>query len=156
MYNTIIECIFYFFLWTLILYWIHRASHQFRFLSILHRQHHKFVRENTITWHWSNIFLFNDNWPSTFDLWLTEVIPTVIFVIITQQWWLGIGFYLWTALIQERIEHNKHFNFPVLTSGKWHLLHHGHCACNYGIVTPFWDCVFNTNKKILDSTGHSM
>lgn len=154
MISTIIECIFYLFLWTFILYWIHRVGHQITILSKLHRQHHKFVSENAITWHWSNIFLFNDNWPSTIDLWITEIIPTAIFVIITQQWWLGIGFYLYTAFVQEWLEHNDDFNFyPIYTAGKWHLLHHAQYQCNYGIGTPFWDWIFGTNKT-LDTTRH--
>jgi len=156
MFITILfECIFYFGLWTFILYWIHRIGHNIPLLMKSHRLHHKFVRENTITWHWSNIFLFNDDWPSTIDFWITEIIPTAIFVLITEQWWLGIGFYLYAAFIQEWFEHNVNFDaYPFYTSGQWHVLHHTHYPCNYGIGTPFWDWVFDTNTR-LDNTGHS-
>jgi sterol desaturase/sphingolipid hydroxylase (fatty acid hydroxylase superfamily) len=147
MFISISQYIFYFFAWTFIIYWVHRIAHIFPSLIITHRGHHRFVAGHTITWHWSNIFLFNDDWTSTIDFWITEVIPTAIFVFITEQWWLGIGFYLYAAFLQEWFEHNKHFNgYPFYTSGKWHLLHHTAPRCNYGIGTPFWDWVFNTNK----------
>jgi len=150
---TVLSYIFYFFLWTFFIYWIHRIGHMFPKLFPTHRAHHHFVANNEITWSWNNIFLFNDNWDSTFDFWLTEVVPTIIFVIITDQWWLGIGFYLYAAFIQEWFEHNKNFNgYPLYTSGKWHMLHHTNYPCNFGIGTPFWDWVFNTQKR-LDHTG---
>lgn len=149
MFITLASCIFYFFLWTFIIYWIHRMVHIFPVLAVTHRGHHRFIANNEITWHWNNIFLFNDDWISTIDYWLTEVIPTIIFVIITEQWWLGIGFYVYAAFIQEWLEHNKSFNgYPFYTSGRWHLLHHTAHQCNYGIGTPFWDWVFKTNKKL--------
>jgi sterol desaturase/sphingolipid hydroxylase (fatty acid hydroxylase superfamily) len=150
---TLFSYIFYFLAWTFVIYWIHRIGHMFPKLMPTHRSHHKFVANNEITWNWNNVFLFNDNWASTFDFWLTEVIPTIIFVLITEQWWLGIGFYIYAAFIQEWLEHNKNFNgYPFYTSGKWHMLHHTHYPCNYGIGTPFWDWVFRTQKR-LDHTG---
>lgn len=141
--------IFYFFAWTFFIYWTHRIVHAVPFLSRFHRAHHSFVRDNIIVWHWSNIFLFNDDWPSTIDYWLTEVIPTILFSWITGQWWISIGFYIYAATIQERLEHNGKFSlYPFYTSGQWHLLHHTKYPCNYGIGTPFWDIVFGTNKKL--------
>jgi sterol desaturase/sphingolipid hydroxylase (fatty acid hydroxylase superfamily) len=142
------EYVFYFLLWTFIIYWIHRLGHNIPVLRKFHLEHHKFIRNNQPTWHWNNIFLFNDNWPSTIDYWLTEVIPTAIFVLITEQWWIGIGFYLYAALIQERLEHNRTFNlYPLYTSGQWHMLHHTSYPCNFGIITPLWDILFKTSKS---------
>ena len=144
-----IEIIFYFFLWTFMIYWIHRASHKISFLSKLHFYHHAYVKKHKIVWHWNNIFLFNDNWPSTFDYWITEVLPTFIFSWITGQWWIIILFYVYAAIIQEKLEHNRKFNlYPWYTSGQWHYLHHTESKCNYGIGTPFWDWVFKTNRSI--------
>lgn len=145
----LLEMVFYFLLWTFLIYWIHRLCHNVSYLSHFHKFHHKFVAQHRITWHWSNLFLFNDDWPSTIDYWITEVLPTIVFVLITQQWWLGIGFYLYAAFVQEWLEHNPNFNFyPFYTSGRWHILHHTAPPCNYGIGTPFWDWVFKTNKPI--------
>lgn len=145
----LLESIFYFFLWTFFIYWIHRMCHSVCALSKFHKFHHRFVAKNSITWHWSNLLLFNDDWPSTIDYWITEVLPTIIFVLITQQWWLAIGFYLYAAFIQEWLEHNPNFSiYPFYTSGKWHILHHIAPPCNFGIGTPFWDWVFKTNKSV--------
>ena len=141
--------IVYFLLWTLIIYSLHRIVHQVSIFSYFHREHHRFVRENEIIWHWSNIFLWNDNFKSSIDYWLTEVIPTLLFSIVTGQYWISICFYLYAAFIQERLEHNNNFNlYPFYTSGKWHLMHHTHYPCNFGIITPFWDWVFKTCKPV--------
>lgn len=136
-----------FLLWTLMLYWIHRASHSISFVRKIHLCHHAYINKNVVSWHWNNLFLFNDNIPSTIDLWITEVIPTILFCMVTQAWWIFLFYYLWAALIQERIEHNSKVNVPILTSGKWHLLHH-RLPCNYGLFLPLWDLVFNTYRKV--------
>jgi len=151
---TIFELIFYFFIWTLTLYWIHRISHKFLFLKKYHVDHHQFIikkiTENQVPtkWHWNNLFLFNDNWKSTGDLWLTEVVPTFLFSLITGQWWIMIFYYLWAAFVQEIIEHNPNFDIPVLTSGKWHLLHHTTGVKNYSLFFPLWDIIFKTYKPV--------
>lgn len=137
--------VLYFLLWTLILYWVHRVSHKISVIRVIHLSHHKFILTHKTKWHWSNIFLFNDNIDSTIDLWLTEVIPTILFCIVTGQWWISIFYYVWAAFIQESIEHKSDFNVPILTSGKWHMLHHRE-RVNYGLFTPIWDIVFGTYK----------
>jgi sterol desaturase/sphingolipid hydroxylase (fatty acid hydroxylase superfamily) len=145
--------IFYFLSWTLLLYWIHRIAHKIDFLKKYHFDHHNFIlkklRNNQIPtqWHWSNLFLYNDTIKSTIDLWFTEVIPTILFSLITGQWWIFIFYYLWAALVQEIIEHNPKINYPILTSGKWHLMHHTTGNKNYGLFFPLWDFIFNTNLK---------
>jgi sterol desaturase/sphingolipid hydroxylase (fatty acid hydroxylase superfamily) len=139
--------IVYFLLWTLILYWIHRIGHIVPVIKTYHLAHHQHIIVNEPVWHWNNLFLFNDNWESTIDLWVTEVIPTVLFSFITGQWWILIFYYVWASLIQETIEHNKNFDMPILTSGKWHLIHH-RSAKNYGLFVPVWDIIFGTYKHV--------
>jgi len=129
------------------LYWIHRLVHLTPIFRSIHLHHHTFIISHKTKWHWSNLFLFNDDWTSTLDLWLTEVIPTVLFSLITNQWWIGILYYIWAAFIQETIEHNEKFNIPVLTSGKWHLIHH-RSAFNYGLFTSVWDIIFRTYTRV--------
>ena len=141
--------LFYFLLWTLILYTIHRIVHKTPVLNKIHLDHHSYISKRIqegklIKWHWSNLFLFNDTWTSTLDLWITEVVPTLIFSLITGQWWISIFYYLWAAFIQESIEHNPNINLYPLTSGKWHLVHHRNSKRNYGLFHPFWDRLFNT------------
>jgi sterol desaturase/sphingolipid hydroxylase (fatty acid hydroxylase superfamily) len=142
------EYIVAFFAWTFCLYWIHRTGHRTPYVKTAHLDHHKFININgKTTWHWNNLFLFNDTWTSTADLWITEVIPTLIFSWITGHWWLSVFYYLWAALIQEVIEHNPKFSlYPFLTSGKWHLVHHRDPSKNFGLFTPVWDIVFKTYK----------
>lgn len=139
--------VLYFLLWTLILYWIHRLGHVLPVIRDIHLHHHRFILSNTPKWHWSNLFLFNDDWTSTVDLWITEVIPTLIFSILTGQYWISIFYYIWAAFIQESIEHNDRVNLPILTSGKWHLIHH-HSSYNYGLFYPLWDMIFRTHKHV--------
>jgi len=139
--------------WTLYLYIIHRVIHSvgLRFFPVAfnaHADHHKYINTNKqTTWHWNNLFLFNDTWMSTLDLWITEVIPTLIFSLITGEWWVSVFYYVWAALIQEIIEHNPKFDlYPFLTSGKWHLVHHHNTSVNYGLFFPIWDILFGTFK----------
>ena len=140
--------VIYFFLWTLILYWIHRVGHKIPLLQHIHWDHHKFINTNRTFWQWNNLFLFNNTWLSTFDLWLTEVIPTIIFSLLTGQWWIFIFYYLWAALLQEWLEHNSQIDFPFLTCGKWHRIHHRIQNKNYGLFFPVWDLVFGTYIKV--------
>ena len=140
----------YFLLWTLILYWVHRISHKTLIIKNIHWDHHKFVNLHKVGWHWNNLFLFNDTWASTLDLWITEVIPTIIFSIITHQWWICILYYVWAALMQENLEHNEDIDFPFLTCGKWHRIHHRTHNKNYSLFFPHWDILFGTYKKVVN------
>jgi len=144
--------------WTLYLYIIHRVIHSVgdRYISLAffaHIDHHKYINTHEQTrWHWSNIFLFNDTWMSTLDLWITEVVPTLLFSWITGEWWISIFYYFWAAFIQETIEHNPKFDwYPFITSGKWHLIHHWDMRANFGLFIPLWDYVFGTLKSIKKS-----
>ena len=73
-----------FLLWTLLLYIIHRVIHVHgrRWFPVsfkAHSDHHKYINTTGGTqWHWNNCFLFNDTWLSTLDLWITEVVPTLM------------------------------------------------------------------------------
>jgi hypothetical protein len=135
-----------FLFWTLIIYWMHRLVHIIPILNDIHADHHRYVIKNEVRWHWSNLFLYNDTWLSTIDLWITEVIPTLIISWIFG-WWLFVAYYFWAAFIQERIEHNDNFNYYPLTSGRWHMNHHTSNNCNYGIFIPIWDILFRTHKN---------
>jgi sterol desaturase/sphingolipid hydroxylase (fatty acid hydroxylase superfamily) len=140
--------VFWFFLWTLCLYFVHRLAHAIPFIQTIHNDHHAFIANNTPpVWQWNNLLLFNDTWLSTLDLWLTEVLPTIIFAWLTGQWWIMVFYYFWAALLQERIEHNPQFDiFPILPSGCWHLLHHDNCRVNFGPFVVIWDIIFGTYK----------
>jgi sterol desaturase/sphingolipid hydroxylase (fatty acid hydroxylase superfamily) len=141
--------VFIFLTWTFLLYWIHRAVHKIPVINSLHWDHHKYINTHETFWHWNNIFLFNDTWASTVDLWITEVVPTIIFSYCTGEWWIFIFYYAWAAFLQETVEHNKKFNwYPFLTSGRWHLLHHKNNKINFGLFFPVWDILFQTHKSL--------
>lgn len=142
--------IFYFILWTLLIYWCHRGMHVIPYLRDFHNNHHNVVDDNeTKGFHWTNFLLYFDTPRSTIDQWLTEVIPTILFCMITGSWWIAIFYYVWAAVVQEHIEHNYQVNLmPFLTSGKWHLLHHADKNKNFGFLTFIWDRLFETERKL--------
>lgn len=139
-----------FLLWTFVVYCMHRLAHVLPFMREYHLDHHAQVTDNTIQGlSWKNVFLWFDSWKSTVDQWITEVIPTIVISAVTGHWWLLIAYYVWAAFIQESIEHNSKINlYPVITSGKWHLIHHDDPTKNYGVFIPLWDIVFGTRKSL--------
>lgn len=149
--------IIYFLSWTFLLYIVHILVHHIPYLKTIHHDHHLFIIKefseskeikNLTNWHWNNIFLFNDTPISSLDLWITEVIPTLIFCYITNHWWIFLFYYVWAAFIQERIEHNPKIDLYPFTSGKWHLIHHRNFKKNYGLFHPLWDKIFDTELKL--------
>lgn len=139
-----------FILWTFFLYCMHRLAHIIPFLKKYHNDHHRQVfMGNNRSIHWSNLFLYFDTWKSTIDQLLTETIPTLVICAVTGEYWLFFIYYIWAASIQERLEHNINFNmFPLLTSGKWHLIHHKESNKNFGTIVPIWDIIFGTCKGL--------
>jgi len=141
--------IIYFFLWTFVLYWVHRIAHKTPYVKEWHWDHHSYIiRNGSPGWQWNNLFLFNDTWTSTLDLYVTEVIPTLLFSLITGQWWISVFYYVWAAFFQERFEHNDKIDIPLASTGKWHLIHHRQPNKNYGLFFPIWDIVFKTYKHV--------
>ena len=140
---------FWFMLWTLMIYWMHRLAHVLPLLKKVHFGHHRTISTNRPPkWCFNNILMFQDNWISTVDVVIFELIPTVLFCLITGEWWILGLYYFWSAFIQESIEHNPNFNkYPWITSGQWHLIHHKK-ECNFGLFTSIWDIVFCTNSNI--------
>ena len=137
--------VIYFLTWTLLLYMMHRVVHIVPLLSKNHYHHHAFILINgNPGFHWSNLFLFNDDWPSTIDLWITEVIPTILFCWLIDDYSLLLFYWLWAALLQETLEHNENLNVYALTMGQWHMQHHYNSKCNFGLFIPIWDKLFRT------------
>jgi sterol desaturase/sphingolipid hydroxylase (fatty acid hydroxylase superfamily) len=127
---------------------MHRAAHTIPVLIKIHRDHHIYVNSNKMEWKLNNLVLFNDTQISTLDLWLTEVIPTIVFCYLTGQWWILLFYYVWAAFFQESLEHNSNFNFPFLTAGKWHLIHHRKPNKNFGLFFSCWDIIFKTKYDL--------
>jgi sterol desaturase/sphingolipid hydroxylase (fatty acid hydroxylase superfamily) len=146
----LLELVIQFLIWTLLVYLIHKIIHRYpKQLGKFHFDHHSYVMKNynRLGWHWSNLLLFNNNFYSTADLWLTEIIPLLITSWLFSTYWLVLIYWVWAAFIQERIEHLYHLNlYPYLTSGNWHMKHHHNGSCNFGIFFPIWDITFGTNN----------
>ena len=147
------EYIFHYLIWTFFIYWLHRIVHVTEWTNYYHSDHHRYITENwnnelenPTGWNWTDVFLIEDTWKSTVDLWLTEVIPTILYSSITGQWWILVMYWLWSSMIDEVIEHNPKFNVPFIAAGKWHLSHHIRDSVNFGLHTPLWDVIFRTNK----------
>jgi len=121
--------------------------HAIPWLGIFHDDHHNFISTNKTSWSWNNFLLFTDTWLSTLDLWITEVIPTLVFAWLSTNWWLLIFYYLWAAFLQETIEHNDNIDLYPLTSGKWHLIHHKIPSKNFGLFLPIWDKIFQSELR---------
>jgi len=136
-----------FFIWTCLLYWVHRICHVTPYLKDIHWQHHQYVLGGQPQWMWQNIFLWSDDWGSTADLWVTEVIPTLAFCAVTGHWWIFVWYWIWTGFIQEWVEHNPKFDIWPFSAGKTHLVHHKYWKNNYSLFFPIWDHVFGTYKE---------
>ena len=142
--------IVYFVIWTFVLYWIHRIVHVTPYLKDIHWDHHKTVMRAKygMGWQLNNLWLYNDTFKSTVDLWITEVIPTIIFSWVTGHWWIFILYYCWAAFWQENLEHNKDVDIFLMTPGMWHMIHHRHPNLNFGLFFSIWDIIFKTNRPI--------
>ena len=57
--------LFFFFLWTLLMYGMHRVVHSSKLLGYFHIQHHKVINNKETKWHWNNVLLYNDDMKST-------------------------------------------------------------------------------------------
>jgi sterol desaturase/sphingolipid hydroxylase (fatty acid hydroxylase superfamily) len=148
------EYILHYFAWNFCIYWVHRIVHKVEWTNHYHWDHHKYIiansenrTKNPTGWHWNNLFFYNDTWKSTVDLWITEVIPTLIYSAITGQWWILLMYWVWAAFLQERVEHNPDWHIPYLSAGKWHLVHHWNSKKNFGLHIPLWDKLFGTHKS---------
>lgn len=147
---TLSDATIYFFGWTLLIYWCHRGMHETPLLwNVFHRDHHAQVDNATTQGpNWKNLFLFTDSWESTADMWLAEVIPTMLYAWAFDCWWLVLFYYVWAAFFQEWVEHHPTLDwYPFLTSGRWHLIHHRFPNRNFGLFTPLWDIVFETERN---------
>jgi hypothetical protein len=76
---------------------MHRVVHSSKILGYFHIQHHKVINSKETKWHWNNVLLYNDDIKSTIDLWITDVIPTLIFCYFTGQWWIFFVYYFFQS-----------------------------------------------------------
>ena len=145
----------YFLLWTLVIYVMHRVAHKAPFLWYFHRHHHQvsYRGEWEFSW-WNTLGWFND-WYSTIDQWLLEVIPTIALITaFPDAWPIGVYYYIDGFCLAEGItDHNPRICIPGLAMGRYHLRHHANLSVNFDQFTHFWDWVFGTKADPIPK-GH--
>ena len=141
----------YFILLDLVEYLYHRASHTFNWWWQLHALHHS----QTVMTAWS------DDRNHIFD----SVMHAVVFAFFALLFGVSPGQFIILVVLSQFIQSWQHANIKidlglfkyVLISPLYHRMHHavgyGHEAkgkpgvlggCNFGIIFPWWDMLFNT------------
>ncbi len=140
----------YFFAWTLILYWTHRAAHRLEFLWRFHSAHHETHYDGSFEFSWWNLIGWFNDWRSTLDQWIVEIIPTAIFIaVFPAAWPLAVLYFVDNALAEGITDHNPRIRVPGLAMGRYHLVHHEDHGANLDVYTPFWDRVFGTYRHVV-------
>ena len=145
-YQYLLRMTGYWIIWTLVMYLMHRAAHDIPALWYFHRWHHMVTYQGEWEFSWWNlVFWFND-WYSTVDQWIMEIIPTALFIYIFPETWpFGVYYYLDGVCLSEGItDHNPRICMPILSMGRYHLRHHANLGVNYDQFTHLWDWVFGT------------
>lgn len=144
-----LDLVGYFLGWTFIAYWTHRAAHAFDFLWKFHREHHVVVYEGKFEFSWWNLVGWVNDWKSTLDDWLTEIIPLGLYIwIFPAAWPVVIYYYIDSSLSEGILDHNPRIDVPGLAMGRYHLAHHDDMRVNFDNYTRLWDWVFGTRNKL--------
>jgi len=141
--------VIYFFLWTLLLYGVHRLVHILPYIKKIHNEHHRYVMRNK-DWYikWEDLYLSRGNNKVTVDLWITEVIPTLLFCAVTGHWWIFGLYYGWSAFYEKTTKYNRDVDVFLVTWGMWTLTHYRRTTLNFGGIFSLWDMIFKTNRGI--------
>lgn len=148
--SHLLEFLLLLLLWTMMIYWTHRLAHRLPCLWRFHSAHHavEYKGEYEFSW-WNLVGWFND-WKSTIDQWLTEIIPTTLFVLVFPQAWpILVIYYVDGFVLAEGLtDHNPRIDIPALSMGKYHLRHHADMSGNYDLYFRLWDKVFGTQLRV--------
>lgn len=146
---NVLEFFGYFALWTGVLYCMHRLAHQVPWMWTLHRRHHHQIYDGSFEFSPWNLIGFYNDWPSTADQWLTEIGPSILFVILMPQSWPILVIYLIDNIFAEGItDHNPRLSLPLLSMGRYHLRHHTNPKVNFDGFTQLWDWIFRTRQYV--------
>ena len=136
-------------------YWIHRFSHENKYLyKNFHKKHHKY----------NNVNSYIKFYQSPFDLFLSTSLPQIISLYIFP-YFSGVEYEILNIYLkyQEISGHNGHMTYPTSCFGQciWlprifnielysedHFLHHSLNNCNYSKRFSLWDKLFNTYKTL--------
>jgi sterol desaturase/sphingolipid hydroxylase (fatty acid hydroxylase superfamily) len=134
-----------------VMYWLHRAQHQFRFWWALHALHHS-QREMTF---------WTDDRNHVLDMILTDAVLAVVSLAIG----VAPGQFVAIVALSRALESLSHANVRLsfgrvgewlLVSPRFHRVHHaiglGHegerLGCNFAVLFPVWDHLFGTANPV--------
>ncbi len=139
----------YFLLWSLIIYWTHRSAHMIPFLWQFHHAHHQVAYNGELEFSWWNVIGWFNDWPSTLDQWITEIIPMIVFVLVFPDAWpIAVLYYIDGFILAEGLtDHNPRLEIPGLSMGRYHLKHHANPNVNFDLYFHFWDQLFGTHYR---------
>lgn len=148
--------IFYFMLWTLCSYWIHRIAHiphKKNILFKVHQAHHMVQYGESYMPSWGSFFFWFGSWKASLDVWISLTLPVVIIAIIdpVPGITLLIFHYVYEVFFSSNVlDHNpkiKGMVTRIFAIGQYHLQHHRVQRWNYSFFITLWDHVFRTVKK---------
>ena len=145
-----IELLGYFPLWTLLIYCTHRLAHSIPALWHFHQAHHAVSYDGKWEFSWWNLIGWFNDWRSTLDQWLTEIIPTILYILLFHDAWpIAVLYYIDSFLSEGITDHNPRIAVPGLAMGRYHLAHHADMTMNFDLYTHFWDWVFGTRHHVV-------
>lgn len=136
-------------------YWIHRVSHENKYLyKFFHKKHHKY----------NNINSYITFYQSPIDLLLSNSLPQIMSLLIFP-YFSGLEYEILSIYLkyQEISGHNGHKTYPTSCFSQFiwlprllniqlysedHFLHHSLNNCNYAKRFSLWDKLFNTYKTL--------
>jgi sterol desaturase/sphingolipid hydroxylase (fatty acid hydroxylase superfamily) len=147
-----------FFLWTLIIYILHRLAHikhKFNFLYWVHISHHKvnYFKPENRKFKWHYLFFYFGGILETLDVLLILTLPALLIYLIDPKHGLYILFihYFYEVFLSEGLlDHNPRVEGKItnfFSWGKYHLAHHKSWKYNFSLMITLWDYVFKTVKK---------
>jgi len=144
-------------IWTLVYYFLHRVAHirhKRNWLHKLHIIHHRTDYRNGGSRFRPGFLLFYfGDIRATLDTLLMMTIPLVVITAFfpDQGIWVILWHYINEVFLAERIlEHNPRLEgrlTRIFAWGTFHLKHHKNPRTNFGLLTTFWDNIFNTAHR---------
>jgi sterol desaturase/sphingolipid hydroxylase (fatty acid hydroxylase superfamily) len=147
-----------FFLWTLLVYSMHRAAHiknQYNLLRKIHLSHHKinYLERDNRRFKWYYMLFYFGSIYASLDVILMLTLPAFVVYFLYPR--LGIYIiafhYVYEVFLSEgALDHNPNITGKAtryFAWGKYHLTHHSDSRYNYGLMITLWDWVFKTRKK---------
>ena len=153
--------VFWFLVWTLAEYLLHRFMHYNHSLNIffkIHRHHHniemeKLTSKNNRWPKFSYLFFWFDNLNETIEIIFGETMPALIIYFIDPEcgFLILVFHYVYELLATDSLlEHNTDIKNSMIIKtfavGQFHLQHHRQTNKNYGFTITLWDHIFGTYK----------